>query len=114
MEKFIVLYKAPVSIIEGWMATPAEDRKAQEEKMRGDWQAWALAHEGKVFDTAGTGKTKVVSESGVADTKNDVMLYSIVEAESHDEAAQMFVGHPHLGIPEATIEIMKINALSGV
>ncbi len=42
------------------------------------------------------------------------MLYAIVEADSHDAAAKSFVGHPHLGIPEASIEIMEIHPLPGM
>ena len=49
-----------------------------------------------------------------ADGKNDVMLYAIVSAESHDAAAKSFVGHPHLQIPEASIEIMEIHPLPGM
>jgi hypothetical protein len=41
------------------------------------------------------------------------MLYSIVEAESHEAAAKIFENHPHLGIPQASIEVMEANPLSG-
>lgn len=111
MEKFLVLYLAPVAGLEEWMRTDESIRKPAEEKMRADWDMWMEQHEGRVFETSGAGKTKLVTADGVSDTKNNVMLYSFVEAESHDEAAQMFVGHPHFGIPGGTIEIMKVNAL---
>ena len=29
----------------------------------------------------------------------------------HDAAAKTFVGHPHLQIPQATIEIMELNQM---
>jgi hypothetical protein len=54
-----------------------------------------------------------VSSSGVKDGRNDIMLYQIVEANSADEAAKMFVGHPHFGIPEATVEVMPLKAMEG-
>jgi hypothetical protein len=41
------------------------------------------------------------------------MLYAIVQAESHEAASKMFEDHPHLGIPQASIEIMEIHALPG-
>ena len=53
----------------------------------------------------------LASVPGTSDTKNDIMLYSIIEAESHQSAAKMFEGHPHLGIPQASIEIMEIHPL---
>jgi hypothetical protein len=54
-----------------------------------------------------------VSSSGVNDARNDIMMYQIVQANSADEAAKMFVGHPHFGIPQATIEVMPLKAMEG-
>jgi len=39
------------------------------------------------------------------------MLYGIIEADSHQAAAKMFEGHPHLGIPQSSIEIMETHPL---
>ena len=35
-------------------------------------------------------------------------FFAIVQADSHEEAANLLAGHPHLKIPEATIELMSI------
>jgi hypothetical protein len=43
-----------------------------------------------------------------------MMLYAIVEAESHEAAAKTFEGHPHLQIPQASIEVMEISPLHGM
>jgi hypothetical protein len=63
---------------------------------------------------AGVGKTKRVTAQGTSDTRNDIMLYAVVEADSHDAAAKTFEGHPHLQIPQASIEVMEINPLPGM
>jgi len=63
---------------------------------------------------AGVGKTKLVNNQGTFDTKNDIMLYSLVEAESHEAAAKSFEGHPHLQIPQSSIEVMEIHSLQGM
>ncbi len=47
------------------------------------------------------------------DARNDIMMYQIVQANSADEAAKMFVGHPHFGIPQATIDVMPLKAMEG-
>ena len=57
---------------------------------------------------------KRVTVQGPSDTKNDIMLYAIVEAESHQAAAKTFEGHPHLQIPQASIEVMEINPMHGM
>ncbi len=111
MKKFMVLYMAPVEMIAEWMKTSEEERKASEAKMREEWNAWMGAHGSSVKETKGLGKTKTVTSSGVTDTKNGMMLYSVVEAESAEAAAKMFEGHPHLGIPGASVEVMEASPL---
>jgi len=112
MSRFLVLYTAPAAVIDEWMKTPADQRKAAEEKMMQDWKNWMAGH-AKIFADkgAGVGKPKRVTAQGVADTRNDIMLYAIVEAESHDAAAKAFEGHPHFGIPQATIDVMPLSPL---
>jgi hypothetical protein len=112
MGKFLVTYLAPASVIEEWKKTEPEKRKTAEEKMQGDWRKWMTDHAKALADKgAGVGKTKRVTSQGSSDAKNDIMLYSIVQAESHEAAAKMFEGHPHLGIPKSSIEIMEIHPL---
>ena len=115
MKKFLVTYLAPTSVIDDWKKTEPEKRKQAEEKMQGDWGKWMSAH-AKVFvdKGAGVGKTKHVTGQGMSDVRNDIMLYSIVEAESHDAAAKTFEDHPHLQIPQSSIEVMEINPLHGM
>ncbi len=105
---------APVAVLGEWMKKPEEERKAEEAKMKADWDAWAAAHKDALKETAGAGKTKRVSTQGVADALNDVMMYSFVEAETPEAAAAMFIGHPHLGIPNAWIDVMPANVLPGM
>jgi hypothetical protein len=115
MKKFLVLYMAPASTMEEWAKTDPEKRKAEEQKMRGEWEKWTAANKKMLSGmTAGAGKTKRITAEGIIDTKNDVMLYSVVEADSHEAAAEAFKGHPHLGIPGGWIDIMPINPLPGM
>ena len=114
MSKFVALYLCPVSVLEGWMKTSEEVRKVEEEKMQKAWGEWMQKYGSMVTETSGAGKTKHITKNGVEDIKNEVMLYSIVEAESHDEAAKIFVDHPHLTIPEASIDVMAANPLPGM
>ena len=83
--------------------------------MQGEWKKWMSDHTTMFVDKgAGVGKTKCVNALGTSDTKNDIMLYAIAEAESHDAAAKTFKDHPHLQIPQASIEVMEINPLHGM
>ena len=113
MKKFLVLYLVPAAVIEDWSKTDPDKRKAAEENMRGEWKKWMSDHATMITDTGACGKTKRVSPGGSSDIKNDVMLYSFVEAESHEAAAKSFEGHPHLQIPQSSIEIMEVRSVSG-
>src|SRR6266480_224718 len=81
MKKFLVTYLAPASVIAEWKKTDPDTRKAAEEKMRAEWKKWMNDHANIFADIgAGVGKTKVVTAQGISDSKNDIMLYSLVEA----------------------------------
>jgi hypothetical protein len=115
MKKFLVTYLAPTTVIDDWKKTEPAKRKEAEEKMQAEWKKWMGDHTKMFADKgAGVGKTKRVTAQGASDTKNDIMLYAIVEAESHEAAAKTFTGHPHLQIPQSSIEVMEIHPLPGM
>lgn len=107
--KFLVMYQMPHTGLDEWMKMPEDARKIEEQKMQSEWNAWMTEHKSAVIETAGVGKPKRVTSSGIEDARNDIMMYSFVEAESLDEAASLFKDHPHFGIPNGSIEIMSIN-----
>jgi hypothetical protein len=111
MNTFIVLFLAPAAVMAEWMKTDPAVRDVEEQKMRTEWDTWMQAHAGMVKDTKAGGKTKRITAAGIVDAKNDIMLYSIIEAESHEAAAKAYEGHPHLAIPQASIEVMAIRSL---
>ena len=71
------------------------------------------AHASVITETAGVGKPKRISGAGVEDARNDIMMYSFIEAESLDAAAELFKDHPHFGIPNRWIEVMAVNKTIG-
>lgn len=111
MKHFTVIYIAPVRMLEEWMKKPEAERKAEEAKMQQEWGVWMGAHKDAVLNTIALGTTKRVSQGGIEDAKNGMMLSSYVTAESTEAAAELFKDHPHLGIPGATIEIMEARPM---
>jgi hypothetical protein len=107
--KFFVTYQMPHSGLDEWMQLPEEERKAQEKQMQDEWNAWMGAHKDAIVETAGVGRPKRITKDGIEDGRNDIMMYSFVEAESHEAAADMFKDHPHFGIPGGWIEVMNVN-----
>jgi hypothetical protein len=114
MKKFLVTYLAPAAVIEEWKKTDPGKRKAAETEMQAEWKKWMTDHANVFADKgAGVGKTRRVTAQGSAGAKNDIMLYAIVQADSHEVASKMFEDHPHLRIPQSSIEVMEIHPLAG-
>jgi hypothetical protein len=107
MKKFVVLFCMPSSVVEDWVKNVDEaERTRQTQQMMGDWQKWVEAHKDAIVSEGlAVGKTKRVTKEGVADARNEINYSMVVQAETHDAAAQMFVGHPHFMIPQSYIDI---------
>lgn len=103
------MYQMPHSGLDAWMQLSEDVRKEQEVEMQMQWSAWMESHKSAIVETAGVGKPKRVTKDGVEDARNDIMMYSFVEAESHEAATEMFKDHPHFGIPGGWIEVMSVN-----
>ena len=110
--KFLVLYMIPSAIMDDWKRTSPESRKAAEEEMSREIQAWAKGRS-KIFSDlgAGLGKTRRITSSGALHARNDLAMYAIVEGDSQDAVAKTFESHPHLQIPESSIEVMELFPL---
>jgi len=98
-----------------WDALSESDRRAKEREGIAAWRAWAERHQAAIVTMGGPlGKTKMVSHRGVVDTSNDLGAFTIVRAESHEQAARLFENHPHFTIfPGDSIEIMPVLAIPG-
>ena len=93
-----------------WMEFPEAQRKAKEREGIAAWKTWVQKHQGAIVEMGGPlGKTKKVSSSGVEDISNEMGAFTVVRADSHDDAARMFENHPHFAIfPGERVEIMPV------
>jgi len=107
--RFFVTYQMPHTGLDEWMKMPEAERKAGEVEMQSQWNAWMASHKDAITETAGVGKPKRVTKGGIEDSRNDIMMYSFVEAENLEAAAKLFEDHPHFGIPGGWIEVMPVN-----
>lgn len=112
MKRFLALYTSSASPEEKASAQIPDDVAARGMAAWGDWMA---AHAGEIVDPgAPLGRTKLASQAGVTDTRNDVTAYVIVQAESLDAAARLFESHPHFSIfPGKGVEIIECLPMPG-
>jgi YCII-related domain. len=117
MKKFLAIYLGTPSSLErsGWSTMEPAKRKALEESGIKAWKEWMVAHKAVIVDAGGPlGKTKRTDAQGVADTKNNLSGYVVVQAESHEAAARLFEKHPHFTIfPGDAVESMEVLPIPG-
>ncbi len=100
---------------EEWRAMGEEERKEREKAGMEAWGKWMMDHADSIVDQgAPLGKTKKVDQDGISDIKNEMAVYIVVKAESHEAAAKMFENHPHFTIfPGEAIEVMPCLPMPG-
>ena len=116
MKTFLAVYVgAPASMSKWDHLSDAEKTERQKQGIAA-WHGWVAKHKDVVTEMGGPlGKTKSVSPSGVADVRNNLSGFTIVKADSHEEAARLFEGHPHFSIfPGDAVEVMEILPVPGV
>ena len=86
----------------------SEDMKKSME----EWTEWMKAKGGVVDMGAFLGKTMKVTPTGVEPMRNEIGGYSIIEAESHEEASKKMQDSPHFKMmPGGWIEVMEIGQM---
>lgn len=117
MPRFLALYMgsedAPVQ--KTWDDLPEADRAARIAKAMTAWGSWVEQHRAAIVDMGGPlGRTLLADPTGISPTRNGLAAYVIVEAPTHQEAAEMFLDHPHFSIfPGTGIEILQCLPMPG-
>jgi hypothetical protein len=112
MKKFIVIYHAPLSATEQMaQASPEEMQKGME-----PWMAWAeKCGDGLADMGSPLANGLKVTEAGTTPSNKSVVGYSVLQANSMEDAVAMLQGHPHLGWAEGCeIEVHESMALPGM
>lgn len=92
MGKFLAIFNGAAD-----EAGRLELTEQQQAEFMNAWASWAQEHERALVDPgAPVNAKKLVTAQGVEDLTDAKTGYTIVEADSHDEAVQIFSEHPHL------------------
>lgn len=72
-------------------------------------QQWAAKYKNQiVFEGGPLGKTKKVDPEGIHDIPSQMGAFVVIEASSHEEAAKIFLEHPHFTFfPGDAVEIIE-------
>ena len=115
MKNFLAIYIGSESSRSNWNKL---DEKTRQDRMGAGmkaWGDWMVTHKASVVVEGNPlGKAKRTASQGIADIRNNMTGYVIVQAESHEAAARMFENHPHFTIfPGDAVEIMECLPIPG-
>lgn len=117
MKNYLAIYigSATSAKVSQWEAL---DEKAREERTQAGmtaWKQWAMKNQTSVVGMGGpVGETKQIGPNGIKDMNNAVSAFTVVQAESHEAAAKLFLNHPHFAIfPGDSVEVMEVLPIPG-
>ena len=116
MKKFLVVYHAPMDAA----AMQEMANRPPEEMAKGMemWMQWAKKCGSHLVDLGAPlmGGQQLSADGSFKPSEKNVCGFSILQANSMDEAKSLLQGHPHLGSwnPQATIEIHETMPLPGM
>jgi hypothetical protein len=110
MKKYLAVFLGSPDAMKDYMAQDEAARKANDKKGFDAWTQWMQDNKGSITEMGSPlGKTKLVNKNGISDTKNEMGAWTVVEAESQEAAAKLFINHPHFTIfPGDRVEVMDM------
>ncbi len=105
MKKFLALYGAPLEILQNWTAMSEEDGKKEME----EWMGWMNAHADQIIDPGNpSSKNTRLTSKGAEEISNEICGYTIITANSKQEAMEVLKGNPHLKQEGTYVDVMEI------
>ena len=115
MKKFLAIYTGTAEAMAAWNNLSEAEKTERQKAGVAAWHAWADRHKGAIVELGGPlGRTKQIGKNGITDIRNQMSAFTVVLAETHDDAARLFVNHPHFSIfPGEGVEVMECLPIPG-
>lgn len=115
MKQFLAVYIGTQAQMSKWDAMSKSQQEEQMQKGLKAWGDWAEKYKKSIVEMGGPlGKTKRIDSNGVSDYKNALTGFTIVQAETAQAAAEMFIGHPHFSLfPGDSVEVVEVLPIPG-
>jgi hypothetical protein len=112
---FLAIYLGSLAAMKKWEKLPAKIRREREAAGIQAWMAWAAKNAKSIAHAGGPlGSTKRIDRKGIANSRNEMGAFTLVQATSHAAAAKLFKNHPHFTIfPGESVEIMECLPIPG-
>ncbi|XGC79845.1 hypothetical protein ACES2L_10940 [Bdellovibrio bacteriovorus] len=115
MKTFLAIFKCAENSKnhQAWMKLDSQAQKDSMQKGASALEAWALKYKTQiVYEGSALGElTKRTDVNGIHDIPSQMGKFMVVKAQSHEEAAQMFIDHPHFKyFPGDAVEVSECTA----
>lgn len=113
MKTFLAVFTGNAAEMEKWTLLDEVTLKEKQRKGMTAWKEWVEKNQKQIVTMGGPlSKTKRVDANGIHDIRNAMGAFTIVQAESQEAAARLFLNHPHFTIfPGDGVEVMEILAI---
>ena len=110
MKRFLAVYTGSPAALSRWELLSEGERKERQAAGAAAWRKWVEQNQHSLVEMGGPlSRTKLASAAGISDIRNNMAAFTIVQAESQEAAARLFLGHPHFTIfPGEGVEVMQI------
>ena len=110
MKRYLAVFTGSPSALASWETLSENERQQRHVKGIAEWKKWANDNAAAIVEMGGPlGKTKLISKDGISDIRNNLGGFTVVQAESQEAAARMFLNHPHFTVfPGEGVEVMEI------
>jgi hypothetical protein len=116
MKKYLVLYRAE-GAASGMSVTEMFAHSTPEQMAAGmaAWQAWYEGTGGAVVDLgAPLDKSTTLTGGSHSPEKTSITGYSVLQAESIDDALALLKGHPHFHMPGSSVQVLECVPMPGM
>lgn len=115
MKRFLAIYTGSPAAMSRWELLTEAQRAEKQAAGVAAWHKWVADNSGAIVEMGGPlGRTKLVAPSGISDIRNNMGAFTIVQAESQEAAARLFLNHPHFMIfPGEGVEVMECLPVPG-
>jgi hypothetical protein len=116
MKNYLAIFLGKPKAMDKWKAMPEAERKQREQAGIEAWHKWVADHKDAIVEMGSPlGKTKRTDKNGVSDTRNELGAWTVVKANSQEDAAKLFLNHPHFMIfPGDRVEVMECLPIPGM
>ncbi len=117
MKIFLAIFKCAENSMnhQAWMELEPQIQKERELKGAEALSQWKAKYKNQFAYEGGSlgEETKLIDLQGIHEMPSQLGSFLVVKAESHEEAAQMFLEHPHFAIfPGDAIEVLECTGKS--